>query len=74
MESNKQKAPLLQVQGFTVSFSRYAQGFRRVTLPGVRDLSFSLDEGELVAVPLPEASVTMVAFISVLFPATKSLG
>ena len=50
MESKKQNAPLLQVQGLTVSFSRYAQGFRRVTLPGVRDLSFSLDEGELVAV------------------------
>lgn len=50
MESNRQNAPLLQVQGLTVSFSRYAKGFRRVTLPGVRDLSFSLDEGELVAV------------------------
>ncbi|TCL61312.1 ABC transporter ATP-binding protein [Allofournierella massiliensis] len=50
MEENRQKAPLLQVQGLTVSFSRYAKGFRRVTLPGVRDLSFSLDEGELVAV------------------------
>ena len=42
MEENRQKAPLLQVQGLTVSFSRYAKGFRRVTLPGVRDLSLSL--------------------------------
>ena len=35
MEENRQKAPLLQVQGLTVSFSRYAKGFRRVTLPTI---------------------------------------
>lgn len=43
-------APLLQVEHLTVSFLRYAKGLRRITLPGVRDLSFTLNKGELLAV------------------------
>ena len=42
--------PLLEVEHLTVSFSRYAKGFRRITLPGVRYLSFTLNKGELLAV------------------------
>ena len=46
----KQTPPLLQVRGLSVGFGRYGRGFRKSSLAGVRDLSFTLNGGELLAV------------------------
>lgn len=46
----EQTPPLLQVEGFSVGFGRYGRGFQKDRLTGVRGLSFTLDQGELVAV------------------------
>ena len=42
--------PLLQVRNLSVGFGRYGRGFRKSSLAGVRDLSFTLNGGELLAV------------------------
>lgn len=46
----EQHSPLLDVRQLSVTFARYERGFRQTSLSGVRDLSFTLEQGELLAV------------------------
>ena len=42
--------PLLQVKCLSISFSQYTRGTRRASLPVIRDLTFSMESGQVTAV------------------------
>ncbi len=43
-------APLLQIEHLSLSFTQYARGIRRRELPVIRDLSLTVEAGQVVAV------------------------
>lgn len=51
MEKERQnKKPILEVRHVSIWFTRYDQGIRRSSLPVIRDLSLTVEPGEVVAV------------------------
>ena len=42
--------PILQVQNLSISFTQYGRGARQVLLPVIRDLSLTIEPGQVVAV------------------------
>lgn len=46
----ERQAPLLAVEGLSISFAQYTRGLRRRTISAVRDLSLTVQAGEMVAI------------------------
>ena len=44
------ETPILEVKSLSISFTQYAGGLKRRSLPVIRDLSLAVRAGELVAV------------------------